>query len=220
MKTFDDDESFKTLDDLCEQIKKYEQGGKSGIDQRKERKKRKIKLKKRRLFVITDSCLCKCLERCINEKSFYSVKSLNYLIKNDLISLVVHKLLVECYMKYDDLELLRMIVSNLDINEEIVIQILQFVLKNIDEETCQRILHNEQMQSCSVSKDILQRFVELFSIEIKHFSLKQHLKLLESKEAMVLLKILQYLVKQTSLAMYSDVNFKINKDGLSEMKVL
>lgn len=183
-------------------------------------KSRKKKSKKRKLYRVTDSCLCKCLERSVNDESFYSVKSLRYLIKKDLINnSLLHKLVVECYMKYDELELLQTIVSNLNINEEFVVPIAQFVLKNIDEETCRRLLDNEEMGSCSIYKTLLKRLIAIFTIEVQNKSLKEHLKLLESKEAMVLLKILQYLVKQISLSVNGDENFKIDTSGLSEMKV-
>lgn len=144
---------------------------------------------------------------------------MRYLIKKDLINSLLHKLVVECYTKYDDLELLQTIVLKLDINEELVVQIVQFVLKNMDEETCRRLLDNEKMESCGLYKTILKRLVSTFTVEIQKKSLKEQLKLLESKEAMVLLKILQYLVKQISLSVNGDEKFNIDISGLSEMKV-
>jgi len=221
IQTFNDYESFKTLEDLCEQLREYEEETRPGPVPRKEmNKSKKKRSKKRKLYRVTDSCLCKCLERCINDETFYSVKSVRYLIKKDLITSLLHKLVVECYMKYDDLELLQTIVSKLDINEEFVVQIVQFVLKNMDEETCRCLLDNEQMESCGVYKTILKRLVAILTVEVQKNSLKEQLKLLESKEAMVLLKILQYLVKQVSLSVNGDEKFKIDISGISEMKIL
>lgn len=141
------------------------------------------------------------------------------MIKKDLINSLLHKLVVECYTKYDDLELLQTIVSHLDINEEFVVQILHFVLKNIDEETCRCTLDNELMESCSVYKTTLKRLAAIFTINVEIDSLKTQLKLLESREAMILLKILQYLVKQISLSVNGDEKFKIDISEISEMKV-
>jgi len=221
VQTFKDYENFKTLEELCEQLREYEDETQPDPVPRKEiNKTKKERSKKRKLYRVTDSCLCKCLERCINDKTFYSVKSVRYLIKKDLINSLLHKLVVECYTKYDDLELLQTIVLKLDINEELVVQIVQFVLKNTDEETCRRLLDNEQMESCGLYKTILKRLVAIFTVEIQKKSLKEQLKLLESKEAMVLLKILQYLVKQISLSVNGDEKFNIDISGLSEMKIL
>lgn len=199
---------------MREQILKYEYGTSNF---KKGKRKRTGKPK---TLIVTESCLYRTLEKCIIEKSCKtSLSSLIYLIESDLITSPMYKLLVEWYKENDDMKLLTIMLSKLDIGEEFVVDMLQIVLKNINDDTCHRLLHNEKARGCCVNKFVLKRIVLLCSVELHLSSLKEQLKLLAAKEAMVLLKILEYLAKQTSLALNSDDTFKFDKGRLTEIKV-
>jgi len=218
LKKFTNPDSFGTLDDLCQELEKFMNTERKVGEKRKlDKKKTNVKS---RSFYITETCLCKCLERCINEKGFYSIQSLKYLIKKKLITSALHGLLVECFMKYDDIGLIQIISTCIRLKEYLVVKVLLNVMGKMESGTCEQIILNQDLNTCLVSTDILQRLLYIISMEIDFTILKEQFKLVVAKEAMTLLKILQYILNQVSNALEKDPDFALNVQNITEKKVL
>ena len=217
LKKFTDPDSFKSLDELCQELEKYMNTERKIGEKRKlDEKKTKVKS---RSFYITETCLCKCLERCINEREFYSMQSLKYLINKKLITTALHGLLVECFMKYDDIGVLQIISTRIRLKEYLVVKVLLNVMGKMESGTCEQIILNKDSNKCLVSSEILQRLLYIISMELDFSILKEQLKLVVAKEAMTLLKMLQYILCQVSNALEKDPDFALSVKNVTEMKV-
>lgn len=214
IKTFTDPATFKSLDDLCEKLKQL-------IDKHSSRKRKLNETfvhKKPLTYFITESCMYKCLERCLNEDKFYSKDGLDFLIYNQFVTSVIHTVMVKCIMKYGDLYLLR--AFNMKLKESLILELLKYVIKDIVAEEVQNLQKSFSLETIEIKSEIVDKVTIVLSLELDFEKMREQLKLLLANDAITLLQLLRYILFQVSPAFYGDPSCICFKSELTEKMVV
>lgn len=205
---------FKCLEELSKELEIYAEQNKKVLSRKRKHNESKV-IQKPFSSYITEGCICSALQKCKENKSFWSVVGLKSLISNHYVTQGSHAVMFDCIFKYNSIDVLKTLATNnYKISEKYLVQSVKHIVRSVKKTDIDNLSLSLIWESCPVDVLIAKKLCYVVAFEFDEVYMKEQMKLLNGDEALVLLQLLHYLLYIVSPALISniDTDIEVSKD--------
>jgi len=179
----------------------------------------------RQRYVIPESTFERVMEKCIEDKQFWSTQAMKYIIDQKMLPRRCYKYLFHCIKLHRAFDLLEECSQNLkNVPEAITMDFVRFLIKKYseDKDLIEKLSQSLNVMECPISKKVANYLCHLLAFPFHQLRMHEQMNKLSQNEALILLQFLHYILYLISPALYGDtsVNALDVPEKLNEKQVL